>query len=97
MKCEKCGKEMGGIGISINCFNHDGTDSLYIHSFDELTNVIVVDTDKSWTGYELTEEEQLETIKCPHCDQFPFKVKEIQVHEIVRIVMFKKEHEDDDI
>lgn len=28
---------------------------------------------------------------CPHCKQFPFKYEEVQVYEIVRAVMFRRE------
>lgn len=88
MKCEKCGKEIDR--IMVNRFNHDGSDSLYNYSFCEVEqNAVCIDTDRNWVGYELTEEERIETIQCPHCGEFPFKSKEIQEHEIIRLVMFK--------
>ena len=93
MKCEKCGNEI--CRLKIDMFNHDGSDNFYSYIFDEVEKNVVVEIDKNWTGYELSEEEQIETIVCPYCGEFPFKDKEIQVYEIVRLVMFKngKEHE----
>ena len=41
----------------------------------------------------LTEEEQIEDIRCPYCKKFPFKDKEIQVHELIHIVCFDDEKE----
>ena len=38
---------------------------------------------------ELTEEEMVDRIWCPICHEFPFKSKEIQVYDVVRIVCFK--------
>lgn len=93
MKCEKCGKEMHM--IKVNVFNYDGSDSfvpyMYKEEQDELA--VVLDTDKNWTGYELSEEEMIETIACPHCGKFPFIDKEIHVYDIVRIVCFKSKKE----
>lgn len=90
MKCEKCGKEIDHVIVDI--FAYDGSDyyaQIPIFECDE--NAAYIDLDRSWTGYELTEEEQRETIECPHCKQFPFKYEEVQVHEIVRAVMFRQE------
>ena len=93
MKCEKCGKELEH--IDINMFDRDGSDDLDSHCFQECEeNAVVIDTNSAWAGYELSDEERLETVKCPHCGQFPFKNTEIQVHEIVRLVMFRRSDED---
>ena len=76
----------------VNMFNREGSDSYYTHGIEECEeDAIVIDTHKSWTGYELSEEEQVETIACPYCREFPFKSKEIQIYEIVRLVCFKSE------
>ncbi|WP_072684021.1 hypothetical protein [Holdemania sp. Marseille-P2844] len=41
-----------------------------------------------------SDDEKRETILCPNCKKYPFKDKEIQEYEIVRLVMFKsKENE----
>lgn len=90
MKCEKCGHEL--TAIEVNFFNDcNGSDSFIKESFkEEEVDAVVLEIDKNWTGYELDEEEMTSTIRCPHCNQFPFKNKEIQVYEVVRAVMFKE-------
>lgn len=92
MKCEKCGKELSLINIDV--FNHEGIDSFVSSSYNEYyKDAVVIDTNKNWAGYELSEEEMIETIICPHCGKFPFNHKEVQVYDIVRIVCFKSEKE----
>lgn len=87
MYCDKCSKELKS--ILVDEFQRDGSDSFISHPVkDELYDAAVVETDSNWTGYDLSEEERLDTIICPHCGQFPFKNKEIQVYDIVRLVMF---------
>lgn len=96
MKCEKCGKEMNT--IMANRFNHEGADSFISYPYTECEeDAVYVDLDSKWTGYGLSEEEMLDTIECPHCGKFPFKNKEIQVYELVRVVCFKTEQEDIDL
>lgn len=94
MRCEKCGKQLKY--IELNRFSsHNGSDFYSKHTYKEVPqDAVVIDTDSNWTGYELSEEEQLETIRCPYCQEYPFQETEIQVQEIVRIVMFKKESEE---
>ena len=88
MICEKCGKEMQS--IHVNMFDHEGANSFWKYGFQECEeDAVVIDTNQAWVGYELSEEEQLDTIECPHCHQFPFKNTEIQVYDVVRIVCFK--------
>lgn len=89
MKCEKCGHEL--TAIEVNLFDCNGSDSFRKESFkEEEVDAVVLEIDKNWTGYEFDEEEMTSTIRCPHCNQFPFKNKEIQVYEVVRAVMFKE-------
>lgn len=86
-KCNCCGKEIDSVLISQ--FNYDGSDSIVRANIEEyLENAKVITFDKSWCGYELDEEEQIEDIQCPYCKKFPFKTKEIQVHEYIHIVCF---------
>ena len=93
MKCEKCGKELEY--IEVDRFAINGSDFSAKYSYKEVPqDAVIIDTDSNWTGYELREEEQLETIRCPYCQEYPFQETEIQVQEIVRIAMFKKESED---
>lgn len=89
MKCEKCGKEIEH--MMVNTFNHDGTDSDWEYPYIECEeDAVYVDVSLNWTGNELSEEEMMETITCPHCRNFPFKSREIQTYEYVRVVMFKE-------
>ena len=88
MKCEKCGKEIDG--ILVDEFLLDGSDTDIEYPFAEVPeNAVVIDVNRNWTGYELSEEERLDTIRCPHCKQFPFVCEEIQEEETVRLVLFK--------
>ncbi len=92
MICEKCGKEINN--VLVLRFNYDGSDNwrkVEIIETEE-AEAVVMDLDHNWTGYELTEEEQMETIQCPHCEQFPFKHEEVQCYEIVRVVCFKTDN-----
>ena len=98
IRCEKCGKTFNW--LAVDEFDRDGSDydRCYFVDTDEGTedkedseyDAVWLDTNANWTGYGMSEEEQLETIKCPHCGRFPFRCKEIQVYDIVRIVMFKE-------
>ena len=90
MKCEKCGREIEAVIVSI--FNRDGSDCDILLPLVECEeNAAYIDATQNWTGYELTEEEMLETIECPYCKRFPFKNQEMQVYDIVRIVCFRQE------
>lgn len=87
MKCEKCGKYI--MTVKINEFKRDGSDHFIEVPIKEYQkNVIGLEASQDWCGYYLTEEEQAETILCPNCNEFPFKDKEIHVHEIVRVVCY---------
>ncbi len=95
MKCEKCGKEISF--LNVNHFNHDGSDSYLSITFEEVPdNAVLIETNKNWTGYDLSEEEMIETIQCPLCGKFPLKNEEIQLYELVKVVMFKKGVSKDD-
>lgn len=90
MKCEKCGKRI--TTVKINKFQRDGSDAYFQRPIGEYKDSVSVtfETDKNWTGCDLTEEEQAETILCPCCGEFPFKDKEINTYEIVRVICFKE-------
>ena len=90
MKCEKCGADIDKLGISM--FDYDGSDyrcNMDIAGEDNDTGAVWFDTHSNWTGYELSEEEMIDDIKCPNCGYFPFNHKEVQVYDIVRVVCFK--------
>lgn len=89
MKCEKCGKEIDH--LLVNIFNHDGSDRECSEPLQECEeDAVYFDTSMNWTGAELSEDEQVDTIRCPECGEFPFKSKEIQTYEFIRVVMFKE-------
>jgi len=94
MKCEKCGTEIDKLSISM--FDYDGSDYYWnediIGEYDE-TGAVWFETNFNWTGYELSEEEMIDDIKCPNCGDFPFNHKEVQVYDIVRVVCFKNVNE----
>lgn len=94
VKCEKCGKEMSY--VLVNKFNYSGSDSFLKYSYNRIGDCISIVADRNWTGYELSEEEMLETIVCPHCGKYPFQSKEIHVYDEVEIVMFPKENKNVD-
>lgn len=90
MICEKCGKEIKH--INTNRFSFDGSDydtTIRLEE-DERYEAVLMETDRNWTGYGLTEEEMRERIQCPWCGEFPFEHEEIQMWEFVRIVCFKR-------
>lgn len=87
MKCRNCGVKIDSVLIDV--FNYDGSDSQIRVNFEEYPeNAKVIVADKNWCGYGLTEKEQIERILCPYCKKFPFKIKEVQVHELIHIVCF---------
>ena len=89
IKCNNGGQKIDC--IRTNIFNYDGTDSFHEIPIKECpTNAIIFDINSNWCGYGLDEEEQIEHIACPFCNKFPFKQREVQIEEIVRVVMFKR-------
>lgn len=95
MKCEKCGSEISQ--VKINVFGRDGSDFYINVNTEEVEeDAVLFETDRNWCGYELSEEEMMECISCPHCNKFPFKYKEVQVYDVVRVVCFKSEVTDNE-
>ena len=96
MKCKNCGAELDH--LKINVFNRDGSDSsidVPIEEFPE--DAIVFETDQNWCGYDLSEEEMMDDIRCPCCGKFPGEPKHgIQVYDVVRVVFFKDADHDGD-
>lgn len=88
MKCEKCGKQISS--VEVNVFQVDGSDVFQQEYFHETPIAIKITTEPDWTGYELTAEERLDTIRCPHCKQFPFKNSDIvSISDDVNVILFK--------
>lgn len=66
MKCEKCGKEIKS--LLVDTFLRDGSDVDIEQPITECEeDAAYIETTQNWTGYELSEEEMLDTITCPHC------------------------------
>lgn len=90
IKCEKCGKEIDS--VLVNMFNVDGSDRLYSEPIIyNGKSIVYFETGQCWTGYELSDEERLETICCPHCKEYPFKNSEIEAYDVVRVFCFPQE------
>lgn len=92
VKCKCCGREINYVNVDL--FDIQGSDSferLPLYECDD--NAVYIEPGQIWTGYELSEEEQIDTIECPYCNKFPFNEKDIQVEDVVRVVMFKDDEE----
>lgn len=92
IKCKCCGRELSYVNVDL--FDIQGSDSferLPLYECDD--NAVYIEPGQIWTGYELSEEEQIDTIECPYCNKFPFNEKDIQVEDVVRVVMFKDDEE----
>ncbi len=90
--CEKCGKEIEHINTSV--FNYDGSDSDYSVpiTYSKENGCVSFSTSQKWTGYDLTDEEQKERIRCPYCGKFPFDDSiEIEFYEPVEVMMWTSE------
>lgn len=90
--CEKCGKEIDHINISV--FNYDGSDSDYSIpiTYNKENGCVSFSTSQKWTGYDLTDKEQKEGIRCPYCGKFPFDDSiEIEFYEPVEVMMWTSE------
>ena len=88
MICEKCGTILSTFQVLF--FDRDGSDHWEHVLINEVpNNAVYIDVPKNWTGDEMSEEEQAESIRCPFCKEHPFKTIEVQTHGFVRVVMFK--------
>ena len=88
MKCEMCGADISSLIIEI--FNMDESDGVWQYPIDEQEfGAVCVDVPPRWTGNDLSEAEQMDTISCPVCRKFPFKHREVQAYDFIRIVCFK--------
>ena len=86
--CEKCGKKIDHIITSV--FNYEGSDSEYsfpVTYYDD-GGCIQFSTTQNWTGYELTDTERKDSIRCPFCREFPFDDnEEIELYEPEKVVV----------
>ena len=87
--CERCGKLIDHINTSV--FNYDGSDSphsLQI-TYDKQSQCVAFSTTPNWTGYELSDEELKDDIRCPYCGEYPFDADvEIELYEPVEVMMW---------
>lgn len=86
MKCEKCGKELNS--LEVDHFNYDGSDDWYDVEIYEESGIAFLNVLTNWTGDELDEDEQADTIRCPHCKQYPFKSRIIETCKYVNVQMY---------
>ena len=92
MICEKCGYPL--TTLEVNVFAGDGSDYWTRVLVNEVPdNAVYIDMPTSWTGNDMSEEEQAESIRCPLCRKHPFKTVEIDTYDYVRAVMFKHQAE----
>lgn len=85
--CEQCGEELTSVLASF--FLRDGSDAGFEVPVVAYGEAVIMELNQNWTGYELSEEERLDRIACPHCRKFPFKQREINSCDIVRVVCFR--------
>lgn len=88
MKCEICGKELNS--LEVNMFDADGGDDWCDVDVDEESGVAYMSVLTCWTGYELSEEEQVDTIRCPHCHKYPFVNRFVDACTYVNVLMYPK-------
>lgn len=89
VRCEKCGSVL--THVLVDEFDRNGADSFIEYPISPCeVNAAFVDVNPNWTGYYQSEEEMVDTIRCPFCKQYPFVDTEIQTYDIVRVVMFRK-------
>ena len=90
--CKKCGKEIDHINTSV--FNYDGSDSdcSIPIVYSKENGCVSFSTSQKWTGYDLTDKEQKEGIRCPYCGKFPFDDSiGIEFYEPVEVMMWTSE------
>ena len=89
MKCEKCGRELEFLEVDMDDFN--GGDVWVKGKFSRLgPYVILKNVLPSWVGNELSEKEQIKTIRCPHCHEFPFRKRQIDVARTIDLIMYAR-------
>ncbi len=93
MRCEKCGAEINS--LEVDMFNYDGTDNWYDVEISEDYDVISMSVFPNWTGDELDEDEQADTIRCPHCKQFPFIDRCLETCRYVSVIMYPKKRKEE--
>lgn len=92
IKCGHCHKPIDK--IVTNCFEHNGSDNEYKFRICCANQIAVIDLPATWCGLELSEDERMEGIRCPHCGQFPFDA-DGGVEAIIQVTCFTVPGEED--
>ena len=90
--CSECGKKLDKVKLHMFGFNggeyeYDAPVDFTSALMDDGSLGISIYTDTNWCGYDLSKEEQLEVISCPHCGKYPFSIKHIGVEEQNQVVI----------
>lgn len=88
LKCKHCHKTVDS--FMVGCFLPDGSDCEFEFAVEEVEdNIAQIDMPLYWCRYDLSEEEQVETLHYPHCGEYPFNVSSgVNIQNIVRVVCF---------
>lgn len=88
--CKHCDRPIEH--IITNFFDRDGSDYDIDYVFHEPEKgVAEIQLPTYWCGYELSEDEMMESIRCPHCGKFPFSESAgINIETIVHVVCFEE-------
>ena len=91
IRCNQCGETLTFSGVEVLMFKYDGSDKWCLEHLHEYDNEAVsLDLERSWTGYEFDDddEDKRDSIRCPRCHKYPFRCKELQTYDFVKVVMF---------
>lgn len=90
MKCESCGEEIRVLKAEMlefqGMYDFHGIEIYVPFPVQECEDGVYIDVTKDFTGYNNTD--VYKYIRCPKCGKFPFKNREIEVRDVVRLVMF---------
>lgn len=88
--CKHCDRPIER--IITNLFDCEGAD--YDCSFlfaEPEEGVAEMELPACWCGYGLSESEMMESIRCPHCDKFPFSESAgINIATVVKVACFEE-------
>lgn len=85
--CKHCGWPVNH--VLANCFEKDGSDRWHrfaVPEIEECPAAALIDLPPNWCGADLSHEERMDCIQCPHCHKFPFSEKEeicVETHLVV--------------
>lgn len=95
IRCKHCGYPIEYIKAPV--FNRDGSDSDFsfdVNAPEEAGGIACIELPTSWCGYELSEGEMMDSIRCPNCNRFPFSESAgINIEVVVNVVCFAEGQE----